>query len=107
MCEGLRKSRDLDVIVAEDVFDDYKDMPGWKIKEFRAGEFYLDKNDIELWKDWGPGEWDIQKLINEAEIIDGLPFVKLKEVLKWKKMIGRDKDIKDIKIIETYLADKN
>lgn len=62
-------------------------------------------NNIELWKDWWLG-WDIKRLIREAEIIDGLPFVKLKYVLKWKKFTARKKDLKDVKIIEKFLKTK-
>jgi hypothetical protein len=42
-------------------------------------------------------------LINESEIIDDLPFVKLKEVLKWKKMRNKEKDKKDIELIKKFL----
>ncbi|MDP2856193.1 MAG: hypothetical protein Q8N90_03725 [bacterium] len=56
-----------------------------------------------MWKGWKPGQWDIKQLIREAEIIDGLPFVKLKYVLKWKKLSGREKDLKDIETIERFL----
>ena len=70
------------------------------------GSKYLLKEDIELWADWIPGEWNIQKLIAEAEMIKGLPFVKLAEVVKCKKILGRKKDLEDIVIIENFLQTK-
>lgn len=59
--------------------------------------------DVEVFTEWLPGIWDIKKLIKEAEIIGGLAFVNLKEVLKWKRIRGKEKDKKDIEIIENYL----
>jgi flavodoxin len=98
---GLREIRDLDVIITEDYFNELLNAGGWELKKEEFCD-YLEKNGIELYREWGPGEWDINKLIQEAETIDGLPFVKLEEVLKWKKLRGRDKDEKDIELIENY-----
>ena len=67
------------------------------------GSQYLWNDEIELWKDWKPGQWDIQELIDKAEIIDGLPFVKLEYVVEWKRQNGREKDLKDIKTAEEFL----
>jgi hypothetical protein len=100
---GLKDCHDIDIIVTEDLWDEYKAKEGWTIKKFNDGISYLESDSIELWKDWGPGQWNIEQLIREAEIIDGLPLVKLKIVLKWKKTNGREKDIKDIEIIENFL----
>ncbi|MCL4400344.1 hypothetical protein M1506_03695 [Patescibacteria group bacterium] len=98
---GLRDCRDIDVIVIAEVFDEYKGASGWDIKELNDVE-YLFRNDVELWKEWGPGEWDIKQLIEDSEVIEGLPFVRLTEVLKWKKILKREKDLKDIEILEAY-----
>lgn len=90
---------DLDIIVTEDVWDTYKDMQDWSMHKMDHGSEYLCNGVLELWKDWKPGVWDIKKLIEEAEIISGLPFVKLEHVLKWKELSGREKDMLDAKII--------
>lgn len=103
---GLRECKDVDIIVTRDVFIDCKTKPDWQVKKLDENTEYLDNDGIELWDRWGPGEWDVNKLIQEAEIIDGLPFVKLDEVLRWKEMNGRSKDLKDVKIIKKYLATK-
>jgi len=39
-----------------------------------------------------------------AVIIVGLPFLTLKELLAYKKAFGREKDLKDIKLINNYLS---
>ncbi len=103
---NIRESHDADLIVSEKLFGEYKQKLGWKYKSFeRDGRYVemIEKDEIEFYKDWGPGKWDIAKLIQESEIINGLPFVKLAEVLKWKKISDREKDKKDILFIENYL----
>jgi len=106
MCiRGLRKPGDLDIILTVDIYNDLKDSTNFKIgyKKKSKNEF-LEKDNIEFYCNWYPEEgWDINKLIQEAEMINGFPFVKLEEVLKWKKFKAREKDIKDIKLIEDYL----
>lgn len=104
---GLREGKDVDIIVTEDVFEDYKTRPGWQVKKFDYDTDYLDNGGVELWDEWGPGDWDINKLIRKAEIVDGLPFVELEEVLKWKEINGRQKDLEDVKLIKDYLTTKN
>ncbi len=60
-------------------------------------------DDIEIFNTWAPGTWHPQDLIDEAENIDGLPFVKLETVLAWKKLRNKPKDQKHIELIEAYL----
>ncbi len=99
---GIRECRDIDMIVSEDVWEEYK-RKGWECAVAAHGSEYLSHDDIELWKDWYPGEWDVSDIIAKAEIIDGLPFVTLDTVVKWKKLKGREKDIRDIELIEEFL----
>lgn len=99
---GLKDCHDIDIVVMEDLWNEYKEK-NWDIRTMPRGSQYLWNDEIELWKDWKPGRWDIGKLIEESEIIDGLPFVRLERVLEWKKLSGREKDLKDIKTIEKFL----
>jgi hypothetical protein len=43
-------------------------------------------------------------LLKTANYIDGIPFASLQEVRKWKESSGRPKDIKDLDLIDKYLA---
>jgi hypothetical protein len=103
---GLKEIGDLDVIVTEDIFDDFAKRPDFNLGKKKSNNEYLERDGIEFYKNWHPGDWDINKLIQEAEIIDDLPFVKLEDVLKWKKSKMREKDIKDIESIENYFNQK-
>lgn len=61
-------------------------------------------NAIEIFDGWKPGKWDINHLIDNADTIDDLPWVKLDKVLEWKKRMGRVKDLKEIPVIEEFLG---
>lgn len=61
---------------------------------------------IEIFNTWWPGTWDIDKLIDEAEVIEGIRFVKLEEVVRWKRIYNRKTDNLHIRIIEEYLKNK-
>jgi hypothetical protein len=94
---GLKESNDLDIIVKEDLWNELsKKYPVQNEKLITIGE-------IEFYKHWKPWYDNTDFLIDTADIIDGIRFVKLEQVLKWKKEYNREKDIADVKLIEEYL----
>ena len=101
---GLRPCHDMDAIVTEAAWKACSDDPTW-VTFFGSidGHPGLKKGNIEVFKTWSPGIWDVEGLIAEAEMIDGLPFVKLEHVLEWKRMSGRKKDLADITLINRFL----
>ena len=42
--------------------------------------------------------------INQADVIDGNRYVNLKTIIAFKNQLGRDKDKRDLELIENYLA---
>ena len=48
---------------------------------------------ITFGRDWGIGKFDINELIDTAEIIDSLPFVRLKHVVEYKRIRSSAKDL--------------
>ncbi|MDT0318249.1 hypothetical protein [Streptomyces millisiae] len=58
---------------------------------------------IEIFDRWLPGSKEPDELIEKAEIIDGIPFCPLREVLDWKLRSARHKDRTDIRILEKHL----
>jgi len=107
LVRGLREaSHDIDIVVKQDLYDEYETHKDWVVRFMRVDDPYLewDGHNIEFWKTWGPGEWDIDSIIDNAEVIDGIPYVQLETVLKWKKLCGRPKDLKDVELIETHLS---
>lgn len=99
------KLKDVDIIVNE---------KGWKkliehyeSKDTKSGfgnVIKIQKGiEIEIFNMWGPGKWEINELIESSDKCEGINFVKLKNVLKWKKEMDREKDQEDIRKIELYL----
>ena len=101
---GIRKSGDIDMAVTKDVYSDLK-RKGWKETEKPNGKKVLEKNKFEVSINFHYGNYktSTQKLIKTATVIRGVPFANLKETIALKKELNRDKDIKDIKLIEKYL----
>jgi len=105
---GIRETKDIDLIMTQELWDKLKSA-GWEEKFLDNSSLYLVKNHVEAYRDWNCGSYkpEITKLITEAEMIDGVPFVQLEEVLMWKKAQAREKDKKDVELIEKYLKKEN
>ncbi len=96
---GLKEAGDLDIIVRKDVWEELAKQYG--VKDEEKGQIVVGNIDIFChWRPWLDNE---AELIETAEMIDGWPYVRLEHVLEWKKKFGRDKDLKDIELIEKYL----
>ncbi|MGP3960346.1 hypothetical protein ACTWPT_30495 [Nonomuraea sp. 3N208] len=54
---------------------------------------------IEFVDRWTPG-WSTHYLIETADLIDGIPFMRLGDVLAWKACARRPKDLPDISAID-------
>jgi hypothetical protein len=63
----------------------------------------LEGGGIEVFGGWLG--WDIDALIDNAEIIDGLPFARLEDVLAFKRFYGRPKDIAHVCLYEADVGD--
>jgi hypothetical protein len=59
---------------------------------------------IQFSQHWISGDYDTDALIEGAEVVDGLRFARLEEVLSYKVKLGRRKDLRDIEAIERHLA---
>ncbi|MFA6602804.1 MAG: hypothetical protein WCT01_03285 [Candidatus Shapirobacteria bacterium] len=59
--------------------------------------------------DWwfAPTRKSLLTLISEAEIVEGLPFIKIEEVLNYKKGLIDDKNKKGVRLIEKWLKGKD
>ena len=105
---GIRETRDIDLLVLPVLYDQLKN-DGWEEKSWETPPpgRYLYRDNVEVGDNWDYGEYnpDPKWLIENAEIIEGIPFAPLEEVLKWKKAFGREKDKKDIELINNFLLE--
>ncbi len=52
---------------------------------------------------WAVGEVEVGRLIDTAEVIDGLPFVRLEHVVTYKQTADRPKDREHLRRLEEHL----
>ena len=96
----IRDVNDLDIIVTDSLYQELKNKYNKdpEKERIKVGEIEI----YPIWV-WGPEFDGLEDSIKEAEIIDGLKFVNLSHLLKWKEKMGRPKDLKDIELINQYL----
>lgn len=107
---GIRPINDIDIIVDRTLWDELEAKYGLKYVDGRPkinvpGDMF-DINGYATYpeaEDTDPEKPSMEQQIKEADIIDGLPFVALRYTIYFKRQQGREKDLKDIGLIEEYL----
>ena len=102
---GIRSTNDIDIIVTRKLFRELAADKSWESVELRDLHSSLKRAEYEIFHTWGPGAWDIDALIKDADIIDGVPYVELRSVLEWKRLRDSAKDRHDVMLIQKYLAE--
>jgi hypothetical protein len=100
----IREAHDIDLIITTDLYKKLA-QSGWK-ESGDNNHRYLVMGDFEAHSSWKSGSYrpNVQKIINDAEIIEGVALVRLAEVAKWKTARGMEKDLQDIQLIQNYLS---
>lgn len=91
---GIRKAKDLDLFVKEKT---YKKLLK-KYKEIQPGHIKIGK--IEIFSIKNSYVDNPIYVINKADTIKGFKFIRLTDLIKFKKKLGRKKDYKDIELIK-------
>lgn len=101
---NIREANDLDIIVTDKVWD--KLSQGHPVEHLPTTD-KISIGNIEILHNWSKEMIEatapLDEQIKTADIIDGHRFVKLDLVKKFKQKLGREKDLKDIKLIDNYL----
>lgn len=106
--KGIRDAYDLDIIVSQELFDSCKNS-GWELKPWtrsgRPGKDWLKGDNVDLMIICQCGEEDLylEDLKKEGEKVNGVWFLSLKQLIKFKREYGRQKDFDDIALMEKYL----
>ena len=106
---GIRKAADLDIIVTPELFeklknDGWEEIPANGFTILRKGE--ADVTTVQDKPTDGTYCPDRMKLIKNAVVIKGLPFVRIEEVIACKTDYNREKDRLDISAIQKYIEGK-
>jgi hypothetical protein len=99
---GIRKANDLDVIAKDDLYRDLKKELGEK----EEGKISINNDEIEIYPTWNALADDPEGIIERAETIQGFKFATLEDIIKWKRKMNRNKDIRDIDLIKGYTSKK-
>ncbi len=106
---NIRKANDIDIICTKKIYHQFEHKDGWIEVTGDNGEKCLHKDEFSIgvgWKCTKGYNPSTKYLIETADIIDGVPFANLDEILKWKIIYARKKDIKDITLIKRHLLNK-
>lgn len=106
LAHGLRSEvRDLDVLARGEVWRKVSEagelakgtITGDEVRQFCDGRIHFTER-------WISPEWDTDKLIDEADIFDGLRFARLSEVRRYKDDLARAKDSTDRRRLRELLT---
>jgi hypothetical protein len=57
---------------------------------------------VTVGRSWAYGDFDIDELINTADVIDGIPFVRLEHVVRYKEIAARQKDLTHLRVLAQH-----
>ena len=106
--KNIREAYDLDIVVSEALFEKCK-TEGWELKPWTKvgtqGKSWLKNGITDLMLEVMSGDelLDLKALKKEGEKINGIWFISLKQLIRFKTAYGRPKDFDDIVMIEEYL----
>jgi hypothetical protein len=109
---GIRDAHDLDILVTPNLYGKLLVSRGYTQctceQCMNTSRLMLKGDNVDILPNLIFGNYigDTKKLIRTADVIRGFPFIKLREFSKFKRELGRQKDLNDIKLINNYLRRK-
>jgi len=110
---NLRESKDIDVVVADEKYNELSDNSRFEKKQNHGREI-LDDGLFEIGTNWTVvgKTWKFEDLLNHSVVIDGIRHNTIEFLLEAKRHWiadgeGRQKDIDDVKLMEQYLSGQN
>ncbi len=104
---GIRSAHDIDIAVTPELFETLRASGEWEEEE-RYGKIFLKRGSLDINPElsWSDYPTTTKEAIASALVIDGVSFMNLEELKKFKTALGREKDKADIALIESYQRDK-
>lgn len=100
---GIRDATDIDVAVSQKLLKKLQATRKYK-EEWRYNKLFLvgDKIDVITQLNWDKYPTTVEKAIETAIVIDGVPFMNIDEMILFKIALGREKDFKDVELMKKY-----
>jgi hypothetical protein len=106
---GIRDTKDLDILVTPSLFETLLGR-GWPLDTIYEQKWHrqrFKRGDIEIYPDIFLEKTnsfvDVDSLIRHADIIEGIPFLQLESLRIFKMDSGREKDLRDVGLIDAFL----
>lgn len=98
---GLKDTSDIDLVVTPRLFETLASS-GWTLKPRPNGKPGLRHGHMEAYLDVNTEAFarSTEWLIEHAQTVDGIPLVDLTTLAGWKRSYGREKDARDVELIE-------
>ncbi len=108
---GLKQTQDLDMLVQKDFLEELRKSSVWKhhpriITTEEPGLVNM-SGTVELYPTVGGADLTFDDMKKREEIINGFPFARLNDILLIKLAYHREKDLKDIVVIRTFLTNNS
>ncbi len=106
---GIREAKDIDILLSPELFLELENKRGWKRHEEHTTSIEHPehiagaKQSLDFMKE----NYTLLEALPLATIINETPFMSLDMLVNAKKQLGREKDLKDIALIEKYLKNKS
>lgn len=101
---GLRQTHDIDLVVSEVVYKQYRDEKAWKEYVQDNGKRILSRHGYNIMRSWMG--YNLSKLAPKADVIDGVPCMDVEQLIRAKLRLGRTKDIDDVALLRNYKNDR-
>ncbi len=105
---GIKNINDIDIVVTPELFERCK-QEGWEQIPWtypdKIGKVFLRKGFIELYLDVNCRNFNptFKELLQRADVMNGITFASLEDVMKFKKEYNKPKHLEDIRKIEDYI----
>jgi hypothetical protein len=104
---GIREPKDIDILVTPELYEKLKET--WVVKQVRPDFEVVEKGLVEaspIMVTIANYDPDIYQVIKNSEIIDGVAFSSIQDVIDFKRAMGREKDLKDVDLMLKYLHEQ-
>jgi hypothetical protein len=103
---GIRPAQDIDLLVSPELFTELKIKRGWHVNPKYATS--LDNADntggAKQSLDFMKQNYTLKEALPLAYWYEGIPFMSLEMLVDAKTQLGREKDLRDIQLIQEYLS---
>lgn len=97
---GLRQTHDVDAVVSDEVYREYRDKHRWQEYTQDNGKKTLSHNGYNLMHTWMG--MSLKRLKKHSFTIDGVPMMSVDDLIEAKRRLGRRKDASDITLLTEY-----